>query len=135
MDDVMRATQKEQGARGKILVVDDNRDSAESLQVLLSLLGNDVSVAYDGRQALDVAEAARPDVVFLDIGLPLMNGYDAARAIRSKPWGRDVTLIALTGWGQQDDQDRAKEAGFDRHFVKPVAFENLTEVLSSLPSR
>ncbi|HKO89405.1 MAG TPA: response regulator [Burkholderiales bacterium] len=123
------------GSSYRILVVDDNRDSAESLQILLSLLGNEVSVAYDGQQAVEMAESARPQVIFLDIGLPIMNGYDAARAIREQPWGRDINLIALTGWGQEDDQLRAREAGFDRHFVKPVAFESLTDVLAKMPAR
>ncbi|HKY02041.1 MAG TPA: response regulator [Burkholderiales bacterium] len=120
---------------GRILVVDDNRDAAESLQVLLSMMGNEVSVAFDGRQAIELAEALRPDVIFLDIGLPGMNGYEAARAIRRKDWGRDVTLIALTGWGNADDQNHALDAGFDRHFVKPVAFESLSEVLKEVPVR
>lgn len=120
---------------GRILVVDDNRDAAESLQVLLSMLGNEVSVAYDGKQAVEAAEASRPDVIFLDIGLPGMNGYETARTIRSQDWGRNMTLIALTGWGQEDDQDCARDAGFDRHFIKPVAFESLADVLTQLPSR
>lgn len=126
---------KEKASGGRILVVDDNHDAAESLQVLLSLMGNEVAVAYNGKEAVEVAEASRPDVVFLDIGLPGMNGYDTARTIRRSEWGRNITLIALTGWGQQDDQELAREAGFDRHFLKPVAFEHLTDVLSGLPLR
>ncbi|HEY9397839.1 MAG TPA: response regulator [Burkholderiales bacterium] len=116
--------------KAKILVVDDNRDAAESLQMLLQLAGHDVKVAYDGRQALESFAAHRPDVVFLDIGLPRISGYEVARAIRAQVPGRNTLLVALTGWGQEEDQRRAEEAGFDHHLVKPVAYEQLTELLA-----
>ncbi len=104
----------------KILVVDDNVDSATSLSMMLRIHGHDVRTAHDGVQAVEMAEAFRPDAVLLDIGLPKRNGYEAARCIRQQPWGKPMRLIALTGWGQEEDRRRSKEAGFDRHLVKPV---------------
>jgi CheY-like chemotaxis protein len=101
-------------------VADDNVDSAVSLGMMLRLMGHEVRTAHDGQEAVRTAEEFRPDVILLDIGMPRMNGYDACRAIREKPWGRDVVLVALTGWGQEEDKRRSKEAGFDRHLVKPV---------------
>lgn len=104
----------------RILVVDDNEDAAESLAELLQLSGNETHIANDGDQALDSAERLQPDVVFLDIGLPRMDGYAVARAIRGQPWGQQMKLVALTGWGQPEDRSRSAEAGFDHHLVKPV---------------
>ena len=104
----------------RILVVDDNRDSADSLTLILGMLGNEVRTAYDGVEAVESAAAFRPELVFLDIGLPRLNGYDAARRIRQQPGGATMTLVALTGWGQEDDRRRSREAGFDHHLVKPV---------------
>lgn len=116
--------------KARILVVDDNRDAAESLQMLLQLAGHEVNVAYDGRQAIDTFAAHRPDIVFLDIGLPRINGYEVARTIRAQAPGRDTLLVALTGWGQEEDLHRAEQAGFDHHLVKPVAYEQLTDLLA-----
>jgi PAS domain S-box-containing protein len=107
------------GAR-RVLVADDNRDSADSLAELLMLLGNETRVARDGEQALDVAAQFRPDVALLDIGMPKLSGLDVARRLRTQPWGRDIVLIAVTGWGQEADRQRSREAGFDHHVVKPV---------------
>ena len=104
----------------RILVVDDNHDSAETLSLLLQMLGNDVSVAHDGEEALRMALELRPDVILLDIGLPKLNGYDVARRIRQEPWGATPLLVAITGWGQTEDMELSHEAGFDRHVVKPV---------------
>ncbi|MFN2385097.1 MAG: ATP-binding protein [Thermoanaerobaculia bacterium] len=104
----------------RILVVDDYRDAADGFGMLLRLLGNDVRTANDGLEALRVASQFRPDVVLLDIGLPGMSGYDVAREIRKEPWGETVLLVAVTGWGQEGDRRRSKEAGFDHHLVKPV---------------
>ncbi len=104
----------------RILVVDDNKDSAETLSLLLQMMGNEVSVAHDGEQALEMAIELRPAVVLLDIGLPKMNGYEVAREIRAQSWGNDPTLIAITGWGQAEDKDLSKQAGFNHHLVKPV---------------
>ena len=114
----------------RILVVDDNRDSADSLAMLLGILGNEVRTAYDGVEGVEAATAFRPDLAFLDIGLPRLNGYDAARRIRLLPGGAKMILVALTGWGQEDDRRRSREAGFDHHLVKPVAPEELERLLA-----
>jgi CheY-like chemotaxis protein len=119
-------------ARLRLLVVDDNRDSVDSLSALLRLMGNDVHMAYDGVEAVHAAHTFRPDVVLLDVGLPLRNGYDAARLIRGESWGRDMVLIALTGWGQEQDRKRSREAGFDHHLVKPVDPKVLMTLVSEL---
>jgi CheY-like chemotaxis protein len=120
----------------RILIVDDNRDSAESLALLLEIEGNEVFTAHDGEQALAAIEAHRPDAVLLDIGLPKINGYEVARRVRAEPWGKDVVLIALTGWGQEEDRRRSHEAGFDGHLVKPADPVALAQLLHSLlPSR
>jgi PAS domain S-box-containing protein len=116
----------------RILIVDDNRDSADSLGMLLQIMGNDIRMAHDGQEGLDVAEEFRPDVVLLDIGLPKLNGYEACRRIREQSWGRSVVLIALTGWGQEDDRRRSHEAGFDHHMVKPVDPQDLMGLLAEL---
>jgi len=104
----------------RILIVDDNRDAAASLGTMLALAGHDTRAAHDGLEALELAEAFRPDVVLLDIGLPKLNGFDACRRIRGQPWGKDIVIVAVTGWGQPDDRRRSREAGFDQHMVKPV---------------
>jgi len=127
-DDLAKEIQKT-GAGKRILVVDDNLDSAESLSVLLELSGHDVRLAHDGIDAVKTSDEFRPDVILLDIGLPRMNGYEAARVIRRRPWGNGVTLIALTGWGQKEDRERSKDAGFDTHLVKPVDHDELLRLL------
>jgi PAS domain S-box-containing protein len=114
----------------RILVVDDNRDSADSCAILLRLQGHAVRTAYDGVSALQVAGSFRPEIVFLDIGLPQVNGYDVARRIRIEPWSRDTVLVAMTGWGQEDDKSRAIESGFDRHLTKPVSADVFDEILA-----
>jgi CheY-like chemotaxis protein len=116
----------------RILVVDDNRDSAISLGMLLQLMGNEVHTAHDGLEAVQAAEVFRPDVVLLDIGLPKLNGYEAARRIREQPWGGDTVLVAVTGWGQEEDKRRAKEAGFNFHMVKPLEPAALEKLLAGL---
>ena len=116
----------------RILIVDDNRDAADSLSEMLKVAGNDTRTAYDGQQGVEVADDYRPDVVLMDIGMPKMNGYEAARRIRGEPWGKGLTLVALTGWGQEDDRRKTAEAGFDHHLVKPVAFAAVTELLAGL---
>jgi CheY-like chemotaxis protein len=118
--------------RRRILVVDDNRDSTESLRLFLDMLGNEVAVSYDGLEAMKALASFRPDVVLLDIGLPKLNGYEAARQIRQRPGGKDVYLIALTGWGQEEDRRSCKEAGFDRHMLKPIDLKVLQELLNTL---
>ncbi|MEX2027584.1 MAG: response regulator, partial [Pirellulaceae bacterium] len=114
-----------------VLVVDDNRDAADSLTRLLSCYQCRVATAYDGQTAIDMAQRGRPDVVLLDIGLPKLSGYQVAAFIRGQPWGKTMRLIALTGWGQEGDKERAKEAGFDHHLVKPVHPDNLLALLRS----
>jgi PAS domain S-box-containing protein len=116
----------------RILVVDDNRDAADSLVLMLRIAGHETATAYDGLEAVQAAATFRPDVVLLDIGLPKMNGFEAARHIRQQPWGKGMALLALTGWGQEEDKRRALEAGFDYHLTKPVdpiALEKLLAVL------
>jgi CheY-like chemotaxis protein len=104
----------------RLLVVDDNRDAAESLALLLRMQGHEVRVAHDGPAALELVRGYRPQMVFLDLGMPGMDGYEVARRLRQQPGLENVRLAALTGWGQPDDRRRTKEAGFDHHFVKPV---------------
>ena len=113
----------------RILVVDDNRDSAETLTMLLELMGKEMSVAYDGEQALTIAKEIKPDVVLLDIGLPKMDGYEVARRIRQEPWGSTAILVAITGWGQTEDKDLSRESGFDHHLVKPVDHDHLLKLI------
>lgn len=115
----------------RVLVADDNRDSAESLGMLLRLMGNDVRIVYDGMDAVSEAEAFRPDVILLDIGMPKLDGYEAARRIREKPWTEDTLLVALTGWGKEEDKRKASDAGFDRHFTKPIDPAELRRLLST----
>ena len=104
----------------RILVVDDNEANAETLAMLLRAMGHDVRVALDGLEGVQAAAVFQPQVVLLDIGMPKMNGYEVARHIRRQPWGKAMTLIAMTGWGQEADRKRSHDAGFDRHLVKPV---------------
>ncbi|CAN5479398.1 hypothetical protein BH11PLA2_BH11PLA2_47680 [soil metagenome] len=106
--------------RRRILVVDDNRDGAESLAQLLSIMGNETLIAHDGVQAVEGAASFRPDVILMDIGMPKLNGYEACRRIREKAWGKNIVIVACTGWGQEDDKQKSQEAGFDFHMVKPV---------------
>jgi len=119
----------------RILVVDDSADVVESMSLLLQLMDIDVRTANGGQEAIEVADGYRPDVILLDIGMPGMNGLDAAREIRRYPWGRDIKLIAVTGWGQESDIRRSKEAGFDDHLVKPMDPDVLMQFIGSLGSR
>jgi signal transduction histidine kinase len=123
------------GAR-RILVVDDTRDSADSLAMLLKITGHETQTAHNGLEAIEKAESYRPNVILLDIGMPKMNGYDACRAIRGQPWGQDIKMIALTGWGQEEDRRKSKDAGFDGHLVKPVDISALLALLADVqPTR
>ena len=117
----------------RILIVDDNRDAATSLATLLRLTGNETQTAYDGLEAVAAAGMFRPEVVLLDISLPKMNGYDACRRIRQQPWGKNMVLVALTGWGQDEDRRQSKDAGFDHHMVKPLDLAAFMKMLASLP--
>ena len=118
------------GAKRRILVVDDHEDAAESLGMLLQITGHEVRIAHDGLEAVEAAAAFLPDVVLLDIGLPKLDGYEAARRIRDAQ-GAQVLLIAVTGWGQEEDRLRCKEAGFDHHLTKPIRADALQELLGS----
>jgi signal transduction histidine kinase len=118
----------------RILVADDNNDALESLATLLQLSGHEVYTAANGAVALESAEQHRPEVALLDIGMPKLDGYEVARRIRAQPWGARITLVALTGWGQDSDRRRSQEAGFDSHLVKPLDLDKLTELLAALPS-
>jgi signal transduction histidine kinase len=121
-------------AQRRILVADDNNDALESLATLLQLGGHEVYTAANGQLALEYAERHRPEVALLDIGMPMLDGYEVARRIRAQPWGQRITLVALTGWGQDSDRRRSREAGFDSHLVKPLDLEKLTELLARLPT-
>lgn len=120
--------------KGRILVVDDNRDGAASLAMLLTVMGNDTRTAHDGLEGIELAEAFRPALIVLDIGLPKLNGYDACRRIREKEWAKDTLIVAATGWGQDEDRRRSKEAGFDHHLVKPVDAAELNRLLAERKS-
>jgi signal transduction histidine kinase len=122
------ANEEHARAGRKILVVDDNRDAADSLSMLLGSRGHEVRVAYDGLEAVGSAIAFNPDVVLMDIGLPKLYGYDAARRIREAR-GKDVLLVAITGWGQDEDRRKSREAGFDHHLTKPVDPEAITRLI------
>ena len=123
---------KEPASAHRILVADDNRDSADSLAMMLEMLGHEVSCAHDGVEALETAKRSKPELVFLDLGMPRMNGYDAARMIRNQPECNGVVLVALTGWGQEQDRRRSYEAGFDYHIVKPIDFTAVEKLLEDL---
>ena len=130
---VARPAKKEPDARRRrlrVLVADDNEDAVLLLAAVIEMLGHDVCAATDGRQAVAYARDWRPDLVLMDLGMPRLNGIEAARRIRREPWGHDLPLVALTGWGQEDDKRATKAAGFDRHLTKPVDAEALSALLS-----
>jgi signal transduction histidine kinase/ActR/RegA family two-component response regulator len=120
------------GSRRRILVVDDSRASARTLATVLELLGNEVNTAHDGIEALEAAEKFLPEVILMDLGMPRLNGYEAARRIREQPWGRGAIIIALTGWGRDGDRIQSREAGCNAHLVKPVNLPDLQKLLSDL---
>ena len=121
--------ESESQPRRSILVVDDNRDSAESLAMLMEITGNKTYMAHDGEEAVEAIEKHRPEVVLLDIGLPRLDGHEVCRRVRKQPWGKDILMIALTGWGQEEDRRKSEEAGFNGHLVKPVDYDKLLELL------
>jgi CheY-like chemotaxis protein len=118
----------------RIVIADDNRDAAESLAMLLRMDGHEVSVAHDGAEALGVVAAVRPHMAVLDIGMPGMNGYEVAQSIRTGPQSGPIVLVALTGWGQAQDLERAKAAGFDHHLVKPAEPGAVRSLLTTIGS-
>jgi len=119
--------EQDEGAARRILIVDDNRDAAETLALLLASQGHKVRSAFDGPSALEIARQFRPDIVFLDIAMPGMSGYDAARQLRAEPDLKNIAIIALTGFGGEADIRRAREAGFDDLAVKPAELGQLKE--------
>lgn len=121
-------------ASRKVLVVDDNHDGANSLALMLRMLGDEVQTANDGIEALEAAERFRPEVILIDIGMPRLNGLEATRRIREQPWGKEITIIALTGWGQDGDRARSKAAGCSGHLVKPVNLPDLEAALENTTS-
>jgi CheY-like chemotaxis protein len=127
-----RQRTREPAPKRRLLVVDDNKDAAESMSMLLEMWGHEVAFAYDGPSALETAEQWRPEAVFLDIGLPGMDGYQVAERLRELPQAKDAVLIAITGYGQDDDRLRSRRAGIDHHLVKPVAPDALRSLIDSL---
>jgi CheY-like chemotaxis protein len=119
-------------ARHRVLVVDDNVDAAESMGRLLTLSGQDVSIAHDGSAAIQKAREHRPELVLLDIGMPEMDGYEVCRRLREEPITQQATVVAVTGWGQEEDRQRSLRAGFDHHLVKPVDLGTLMNLLAGL---
>ena len=117
----------------RVLLADDNRDAVFLLARLLRAKGHEVCTAYDGQEACQAAATFRPDVALLDIGMPRLNGYETARRLRQEPWGRDILLVAITGWGQDEDRRRSMEAGFDQHLLKPVDPKVLLHLLAGVP--
>jgi PAS domain S-box-containing protein len=120
------------GPRRRILVVDDNRDSANSMAMMLTLMGNEVRTAHDGFEAIETAREFHPKAILMDLGMPKLNGYEATQRIREQPWGRDMIIIAMTGWGQEADRTQSREAGCDSHLVKPVNLSELESLLTEL---
>ena len=123
-----------EGPRRRVLVADDNEDAVQSLSLMLRAMGHEVITAGNGEEAVRAAETGRPDLALLDIGMPVLNGYEAARRIREHPWGTALPLVALTGWGLEEDRRQARESGFDRHLVKPVDLATLRALISELPA-
>jgi CheY-like chemotaxis protein len=121
--------------RRRILVTDDNQDYAASLAMLLEVLGHEVRTAHGGLEAVAIAAEFRPDVILLDIGMPEVDGYEAYRRIRAQPWSHGILMLALTGWGQDQDKLKARAAGFDDHLVKPVQPAVLEKLLADFGKR
>ncbi|MCG6156631.1 PAS domain S-box protein [Rubinisphaera margarita] len=119
----------------KVLIVDDNLPAAQMLSLVVKMLGSEIQLAGDGQEAIDVAAEFLPDVILMDLGMPRMNGYEAARHIRNQPWGQDMLLVALTGWGQDEDKQRTREAGFDHHLTKPAEPATLNEIFAAIDER
>jgi signal transduction histidine kinase/ActR/RegA family two-component response regulator len=121
------------GSGRRVLVVDDNQDAAASMAMMLRLLGDEVRTAHDGVAAVEAAEAFRPQVILMDVGMPRLTGLEATRHIRAQPWGQGIVIVALTGWGQDGDRERSRAAGCDGHLVKPVNLPDLEQLLGSVP--
>ncbi len=130
-----RELEKECQTIRRILVVDDNRDAADSLALFLELAGHDVAVAYSGAEALRMASNVHPQLLLLDIGMPAMNGYELAAQLQRFPWVAGATLVAVTGWGQEEDRTRARAAGFDHHMTKPIDPAAIQSLLHEIDQR
>jgi CheY-like chemotaxis protein len=128
-------SKSESASMRRVLIVDDNKAAADLLSMVVKSLGNEVRTANNGEEALTVASEFCPDVIFMDLGMPHMNGYEAASQIRTTTWGGEIVLVALTGWGQEEDRRRTKEAGFDFHLVKPAEPIAIQEVLKQVKQR
>lgn len=126
------AIRAESPRRVRVLVVDDNRDAAESLALVLGLSGYEMLTAFGGAEALEIGARERPEAVILDIGMPGMSGHEVARRMRLEAWGRHAAIVALTGWGQEQDKQAASAAGFDAHLTKPVDPAAVERVLADL---
>jgi CheY-like chemotaxis protein len=113
----------------RILVADDNRDAAQTLAIMLRFEGHEVRTAYDGLEVLSTGQLFQPELVFLDIGMPVLDGYQTARQIRAQPWGKHVHLVALTGWSQETDRQQSVASGFQDHIVKPADADQLKAVI------
>jgi CheY-like chemotaxis protein len=120
--------------RRRVLIVDDDNDSAASLAMLLQVSGQETHTAHDGLEALKAAERLQPDVILLDVGLPKLNGYEVCRQLRQQLWGKRVVIVAVTGWGQDEDREKSMAAGFDAHLVKPPDYAALMRLLATRPS-
>jgi CheY-like chemotaxis protein len=116
----------------RVLIADDYRDSADSMSMMLKIMGHETRTVYNGEDAVSAAATFRPDVILLDIGMPKLNGNEACRRIRELPWKRQPMMIAQTGWGQVNDRQRSQDAGFDHHLVKPIDIATLLELFASL---
>lgn len=140
IDDVTKSKTSASSPEGKtaeapqrrILVADDNRDSAESMAIMLELLHNQVMTAHDGLEVVAKAEKFRPEVILMDVGMPKLNGLEATKRIREQPWGRNVKIIAVTGWGQDGDRERTRAVGCDGHLVKPISLDDLQKLLDGV---
>lgn len=117
----------------RIMVVDDNADAAQALVLLIGTEGHEVQMASDGRQALELADAFKPELILLDISMPGLNGYEIARCLQQRPWAQCLTLVAVSGWGEPEDKQRAVAAGFSCYLVKPVASDEVMAVINGLP--
>jgi CheY-like chemotaxis protein len=127
------STKAVSSAPSRVLVVDDNQDAAFSMSLILRKQGHTVEIAHDGVEAVTKAEHFLPKVIFMDIGMPRMNGYEACKAMREAPWGKDIHIVALSGWGQAEDRKRSDEAGFDEHIVKPIDRNTLVRLMNEPP--
>ena len=116
--------------RRRVLIVDDNRDSVETMATLIRLSGHEIEMAHDGETALKKAKSFKPEIILLDVGLPDMHGYEVAERLRAIPENKSLVIVALTGYGNEEDRRRARDAGFDYHFVKPVDFTALESLIN-----